>query len=363
MDIYTELQQTSLEKSFIIVKNYFLDTVADEGPLRERMEKMIHYNMIGTAIMITKVVVHFLQRLCMKATPEQLEQIEIIGWLVGFIGIAIQIEDDIVDNSKTRCSKPCWYLVPGVGKTAVMDTVVLRSFVRVAINHFFKNHVCSQQIYLEMNKIIMVTNVGAFLDTQDNHKPGSDTIDLEKFTWERFNEIIPWKVNISHYMSLVLYVAGETNEEVHKETRKYSDHFSCAYQAMGDFNDVFPGPGSSMGTDIQEGRLTWMMCKALDKASPEQKKILAENYGKRDKKCVRSVKKVFQELDLKKNYEEVTFMPDMKPEDFYRLMSETKEKSIWADEVSPLLGPESIINLLNAIKQNFVLLENGLKIA
>ena len=363
MTIYTELKELSLEQSFVTVKNYFLDRVDVEGLLRERMEKMIDYNMVGIPLLNVKVVVNILRKLCIKATPEQLQQIEIIAWSIGFMAVAAQIEDDIVDNSKTRCSKPCWYLVPGVGKTAVMDKIVLRSFVLMAVNHFFKNHVCSQQIYLEMNKIIMVTNVGAFLDTQDNHKPGSDTIDLEKFTWERFNEIIPWKVNISHYMSLVLYVAGEANEEVHKEIRKYNFYFSYAYQAMNDFLNVFPQPGSLMGTDIEEGRVSWLICKALEKSSPEQKKILEQNYGKRDKKCVRSVEEVFLQLDLKKDYEEIKILPDIKSEVFDRLVTETKGKSIWTNEVSPLLVLQSITKIFNGMKQNFAMFENGLQIA
>ena len=53
-----------------------------------------------------------------------------------------------------------------------------------------------------------------------------------------------------------------------------------------------------MGTDIQEGKVTWLAYKALEKASPKQKKLLEESYGKRDKKCVRFVKKVFRELNL-----------------------------------------------------------------
>ena len=65
-----------------------------------------------------------------------------------------------------------------------------------------------------------------------------------------------------------------------------------------------------MGTDIQDNKCSWLINQALALASPEQRTLLNENYGRKDAQKELIVKKVFQELDLEgvyKRYEEESY--------------------------------------------------------
>ena len=58
------------------------------------------------------------------------------------------------------------------------------------------------------------------------------------------------------------------------------------------FRDYFHAFANEDGTDIQDGRLTWLIVLALQRANPEVKKLLYANYGFHDAEKVDLVKKV-----------------------------------------------------------------------
>ena len=59
-----------------------------------------------------------------------------------------------------------------------------------------------------------------------------------------------------------------------------------------------PNVTGKVGRDIEDGKCSWIVVKALEKATPEQKAILKENYGKEDASCVGTVRKLFLEIGL-----------------------------------------------------------------
>ena len=362
MDIFTEVQSLSLTKSYEEVKKFFLDTTEAEGLLKERMEKMIDYNMKGFCSLVPYLVAYFMKRLQVKATEKEFHEAEIMGWLVGLVLISIQVSDDMCDDSQTRCGEPSWHKVPEIGKTAVLDCNLIYGLIPLAVHHFFGQHPLYQQIALEMSKLIVAENVGMFMDIEDYHKPGTGDIDVNRLTMRRFREMASLKTNASHLGSIFLFVAGESNKEVHREAWKFANHFSFGCQAIDDYYDVFPTPGSSMGTDITQGKLTWLICRALEKASPEQRKILQQNYGKENKKSIRVVKKVFQDLDLKTEFQNLQFMPEeTKNQTIDVIIRETKHSKLWGEDGFPMSVIELMNKLFNAGKQNFTLFETGLR--
>ena len=356
VDIYIGLRKSTSDQSFEVVKNFVLEATETQGPFKERIEKLIDYNMKGISKSIVQIIPYLFAQLNPKATTEELFQAQIMGWLLSLGGMAIFIVDDICDKAKTRNGLPCWHLLPEVGKTAVLDTNMLLSFTPLAVNHFFKNHPCYRQIAFITNKGIVTSNKGQLMDTEDNHKSGSDDIDTVRFTWNRYKDITVDKGTFGEVMRLPFYLSGETNESLHEELQKLGSYSPVVTQIIDDYLDVFPTDGSP-GTDIEEGKLTWCILKALDKASPELRNILEQNYGKKDKKCVRAVKKVFRELDLKKDFD---------------LEMESKEEAeeilasiVKASEGSKVLGQgrsssyvATLNKFLSCYKQNTSLLQN-----
>lgn len=61
-----------------------------------------------------------------------------------------------------------------------------------------------------------------------------------------------------------------------------------------------------IGTDILDNQCSWCVNIALAVCTPEQRKNLDENYGRKDSECERRVKEMFKspEVDLRKWYAE-----------------------------------------------------------
>jgi len=84
------------------------------------------------------------------------------------------------------------------------------------------------------------------------------------------------------------------------------------FQIQDDVLDAFGDPAviGKVGTDIQDNKCSWLVVQAMKLAqTPEQRKILEDNYGKHDDASVEKVKALYRELDLEsvfKKYEQAS---------------------------------------------------------
>lgn len=58
------------------------------------------------------------------------------------------------------------------------------------------------------------------------------------------------------------------------------------------------------GTDIQEGKCTWLAVKSLERGTPEQRTTFTTCYGSWDQEHVDTIKNLYKDLDLIALYEE-----------------------------------------------------------
>lgn len=56
------------------------------------------------------------------------------------------------------------------------------------------------------------------------------------------------------------------------------------------------------GTDIKEGKCSWLAVVALQRASPAQKKIMEEHYGRPEEESVQIIRNLYEELGLPSTY-------------------------------------------------------------
>ena len=79
------------------------------------------------------------------------------------------------------------------------------------------------------------------------------------------------------------------------------------FQIQDDYLDAYGSPETigKIGTDIQDNKCSWLINQALQKASTSQRKVLEENYGRKDDggETEARVKAVYRELELQKVYE------------------------------------------------------------
>lgn len=57
-----------------------------------------------------------------------------------------------------------------------------------------------------------------------------------------------------------------------------------------------------IGTDISQGKCSWMVVSALESANEEQLQQIKEHYGKESEESVQEIKKIFKQLNLKQRF-------------------------------------------------------------
>ena len=78
----------------------------------------------------------------------------------------------------------------------------------------------------------------------------------------------------------------------------------CTPSAQDDYLDLFGDPSvtGKVGTDIQDNKCSWLVVQCLQRASPEQRQILQENYGQKEAEKVARVKALYEEMNLSAVY-------------------------------------------------------------
>jgi len=78
------------------------------------------------------------------------------------------------------------------------------------------------------------------------------------------------------------------------------------FQIQDDFLDFAGTPEQigKIGTDIVDNKCSWVVNTAIKLASPEQRQVLDENYGRKDAEKEAKVKALFEELGIRKVYSE-----------------------------------------------------------
>ncbi|XP_039311350.1 farnesyl pyrophosphate synthase-like [Solenopsis invicta] len=159
--------------------------------------------------------------------------------------------------------------------------------------------------FLFICQITLKTIDGQILDLQlptNEEKPN-----LELFTMDTYNCIVRNKTSyysVALPITIAMHLAGIKDRESFMQAESISLEIGHLFQVQDDFLDCF-GDSEVSGkdsTDIQDGKCTWFIVVALQRAAPEQRKILEACYGFSDPEKVKRVKQLYTDLNLQKNY-------------------------------------------------------------
>ncbi|KAK0223767.1 isoprenoid synthase domain-containing protein, partial [Armillaria fumosa] len=115
-------------------------------------------------------------------------------------------------------------------------------------------------------------------------------------------------VALAMYMSHVTqsYPSGNQTIEPYALAKSILIPLGEYFQIQDDFFNFSGTPEQigEIGTDILDNKCSWCVNIALTVCTPEQWRILNENYGRKDSECERRIKVVFEspEVDLRKRY-------------------------------------------------------------
>lgn len=239
-------------------------------------------------------------------TDDEYKKVALLGWCIELLQAYFLVADDMMDQSKTRRGQPCWYLAEGVGNIAINDSFMLEGAIYVLLKKHFRQDPYYVDLLDLFHEVTFQTELGQLLDlvTADE-----EHVDLDKFSLDKHSFIVIFKTAYySFYLpvALSMYVRGISSEEDLKQARDILIPLGEYFQIQDDFLDCFGTPEQigKIGTDIKDNKCSWVVNKALLKVNADQRKLLDENYGKKDDESEQRVKDLFKELDIEKDYYE-----------------------------------------------------------
>ncbi|KAH9896136.1 farnesyl-diphosphate synthase [Cubamyces lactineus] len=235
----------------------------------------------------------------------------LLGWCIELLQAFFLVSDDMMDQSVTRRGQPCWYRVEGVNYIAINDSFMLEG----AIYYLLKKHFRPEPYYVHLLELFhdttFQTEIGQLIDLITAPE---DHVDLSKFSLEKHQKIVIYKTAYySFYLpvALAMYMCG-----IPHGATPASDPYALAqsiliplgeyFQVQDDFLDFAAPPEvlGKIGTDIVDNKCSWCVNTALALATPEQRRVLDENYGRKDPEAERRVKALYEELGIREKYAE-----------------------------------------------------------
>lgn len=229
-----------------------------------------------------------------------------LGWMIELLQAFFLVSDDIMDSSKTRRGQPCWYLMPNIGMIAINDAFMLESSIYLLLKKYFRQEKYYVDLMELFHEVTFQTELGQACDLLTAPE---DHVDLDNFSLEKYTFIVIYKTAYySFYLpvALALHFAGFATERNLKIAEEILIPMGEYFQVQDDYLDNFADSSvlGKIGTDIQDNKCSWLVNQALKMCSSDQRQVLEENYGKKDKECEKKVKVVFDELKLQQVYQE-----------------------------------------------------------
>lgn len=229
-----------------------------------------------------------------------------LGWLTELLQAFFLVSDDIMDTSITRRGKPCWYRQEGVGMIAINDAFMLEAAIYTLLKKYFRSHPAYVDLIELFHETSYQTELGQLTDLITAPE---DNVDLDNFSMEKYRFIVIYKTSYYSFFLPVALALHQLNIGTPKNLKQAEDiliPMGEYFQIQDDYLDNFGLPEhiGKIGTDIMDNKCSWLINQALAICTPEQKKILEDNYGRKDKNKEAVVKKLYDELNLEKRYKD-----------------------------------------------------------
>ncbi|KAI0914291.1 terpenoid synthase [Ustulina deusta] len=239
-------------------------------------------------------------------TEEEYFQAAALGWMIELLQAFFLVSDDIMDSSITRRGKPCWYRHEGVGMVAINDAFMLESAIYTLLKKHFRSHPSYIDMVELFHEVTLQTELGQLCDLLTAPE---DVVNLDNFSLQKHSFIVIYKTAYYSFYLPVALALQMLNVATPKNLKLAEDiliPMGEYFQIQDDYLDNYGLPEhiGKIGTDIMDNKCSWLVNKALELATPEQRKILEDHYGRKDSAHEAEIKKLYNDMKLDKVYED-----------------------------------------------------------
>ncbi|KXN83449.1 Farnesyl pyrophosphate synthase [Leucoagaricus sp. SymC.cos] len=282
--------------------------------------KSLEYNVPGGKLNRGMSVVDTVEILKRRPLSEdEYLKAAVLGWCIELLQAYFLVSDDIMDASITRRGQPCWYRQPNVGMIAINDSFMICSAIYRLLKAHFKKDPC----YVDLVEVFLETTWQTEIGQLTDLITAPVQVDLSRFSLQKHSLIVIWKTAFySFYLPVAcaMYMCGIPHTPIPSTdpSEPPKDPYDIAksiliplgeyFQCQDDYLDFAGTPEQigKVGTDIIDNKCSWCINTALLYATPAQRQILEENYGKKPSggECELKVKAVFEEIGVREKYAE-----------------------------------------------------------
>lgn len=256
-----------------------------------------------------------------RPSREEMVPIHALGWAVELVRAAQSVTSDTIGLNDTRChanykhtfsqkartpvtsgGDPIWAEKHQLGSRAFNDALLLQTGAHELVRNNFQNTKAYPLISDAMSESFRVLNIGQsiMLRMTANGAANDMKVRMSRIDGNMYKKII--KLNKTHTkyilpMQLALYAAGFDSPQVHKQAETVLNDIGFLAEVTGDFANFFY---DKTGRDIEDGRLTWLVVNAYQRANPAQKKALEENYGIEEPGKADIVRQIYEDINMRK---------------------------------------------------------------
>ena len=205
------------------------------------------------------------------------------------------LHDDIMDNADVRRGKPSVYAKWG-GNVALLsgDAMLITAYKSLA-------KISSERLPKVMNIFSDMA-----LAVCEGQQYDMDFETMSKVSVEEYMQMIERKTSalLSGSAMIGATMAGADEEDI-KKIYRFATELGLAFQLQDDVLDSYGDKalGKKIGGDILEGKKTFLMIQALNRASAEEREILTTTHlrqGIAEQEKIDIVKALYDKLDVKR---------------------------------------------------------------
>ncbi|KAJ8717860.1 hypothetical protein PYW07_005790 [Mythimna separata] len=238
-----------------------------------------------------------------KITDEKLKLSRVLGWCVEMLQAYFIVIDDIMDGSTTRRGVPCWYRMPDVGLGAINDSILIHCAIMETIDTYFGNTEHYVDVTRLFNEALLYTSMGQHLD----FTTAQQLKDYSLFTLDRYESIVKYKTSCYTFrlpVLLGLTLVNDANDSLNSHVHDICMKLGRLFQMQDDYIDCYGDESvtGKAGTDIQEGKCSWLAVTTLQRSNEAQKALFTQYYGSKDPAHVDIIKRLYDDLRLPEVY-------------------------------------------------------------
>jgi len=298
--------------------------IVDKGSpiLKEWTTKVMTHNLSTNVLgqtrfgLITPIVFYQLTTSSNKGpgvvdkTSENMRQAHILGWCVELNRASEIVTSDTLNfrGHRNILSKAkveplsTWADKHDLGARAFNDALLLQSGTGTLLRANFADHPSYGSILDAFGDAYTKSAQGRAMALRIDGLPTAGA-KMSALDVKTYRQLINSVLSYPRYVlpvRLALYLAGLSGDKVHLQAERVLNDIGLLTHMTCDFADCYFDAGST-GTDIQDGRATWLLVNAYSRANAAQKSALEENYGVADREeAAAVVKAVYDDLNMKK---------------------------------------------------------------